>query len=116
MVRDCRYFRARAEFAWLTLHREDGDLRGGQIFEDCFRHELERTSRMMLENEQAVLRTDTLDFSLQRRGDLTRHSISDDRDSLLQSQSKTNIDRVPCARYQFRINWLEINAIGIYCK
>src|SRR6266481_6272314 len=66
---------------------------------------------MMLEHEQAVLRANALDFSLQRRGNLARSSIGDDGDPLLRLQSKTNLDRIACARDQFRINRMEISAI-----
>src|SRR5439155_1557576 len=68
MVHDPRYFRARAEFARLALHCENGNLRARQIFEDCFRHELERPPGVVLEYEQAVIRTNALYFSLQGRG------------------------------------------------
>src|ERR1700751_3492953 len=67
---------------------------------------------MMLEHKQRVIRTDALDFSLQRRGDLARDSVGDDSDPLLRLQSKTNIDRVPCAGNQFWINRMEIRAVG----
>src|SRR2546429_9581240 len=98
MVSDRRYFRARAEFARLALHCENGNLRARQIFEDCFRHELERPPGVVLEYEQAVIRTNALYFSLQGRGYLARDSVRDNRDPLLRFQSKTNIDRVARTR------------------
>jgi hypothetical protein len=67
---------------------------------------------MMLEHEQAVLRANALDFSLQCRGNPARDRVGDDRESLLPFQSQTNIDRVARARDQFRINRMEISAIG----
>jgi hypothetical protein len=67
---------------------------------------------MMLEHKQTVIRTDALDFSSQRGSDLARDSVGDDRDALLRFQSKTNIDCVPCAGDQFRINRMEVSAIG----
>src|SRR6266487_3157243 len=66
----------------------------------------------MLEHEQAVLRANALDFSLQGRGNLARCNVGDDGDPLRPFQSKTNIDRVARAGNQFRINRMEISAIG----
>jgi hypothetical protein len=67
---------------------------------------------MMLEHEQAVLRANALDFSLQCRGNPARDRVGDDRESLLRFQSQTNIDRVARTREQFRVNRVKINAIG----
>ncbi len=51
MVHDRRYFRARAEFARLGSHCENGDLRERQIIENDLRHEFQRTPRMMLQDK-----------------------------------------------------------------
>src|SRR5205807_9902409 len=67
---------------------------------------------MMLEHKQTVIRTNALDFSLQRGSDLARDSVRDDRDPLLRFQSETNIDRVARAGDQFQINRVELSAIG----
>ena len=66
---------------------------------------------MVLEHKQTVIGTDALDFSLQRRGDLSRDSIGDDGNSLFPSQPETNIDRIACAGDQFGINRMEVGAI-----
>jgi hypothetical protein len=66
----------------------------------------------MLEDEQAVLGADALDFRLQRCRDATGDRVRDNRDSLLRFQSQAGMDRIVRAREQFRINWMEISAIG----
>ena len=66
----------------------------------------------MLEHKEAVIGTDALDLSLQCRGNLPRGSVGDNGDPLLRLQSKTHLDRVACTGKQFRINWMEISAIG----
>src|SRR5438105_7664890 len=66
----------------------------------------------MLQNKQAVLRADALDFSLQRRGNVARDGVGDDRDPLVPLQSEANINGIARAGDQFRINRMEIGAIG----
>ena len=103
---------ARAEFAGLSLRGKDRDLRQREVIENNLRHVRERPRRVMLEHKQTVIRPDALHFRLQRRGDAAGDGVGDNRDSLLRFQSQTGIDRVARAREQFRINWMEINAIG----
>src|SRR5439155_1102126 len=67
---------------------------------------------VVLEYEQAVIRTNALYFSLQGRGYLARDSVRDNRDPLLRFQSKTNIDRVTRTRDKLRINRMKIGSIG----
>jgi len=67
---------------------------------------------MMLEHKETVIGTDAFDLSLECRGNLPRGSVGDNSDALLRLQSKTHLDRVAGAREQFRINWMEISAIG----
>src|SRR4029078_5229887 len=45
-------------------------------------------------------------------GNLPRRSIGNNGDPLLRLQPKTHLDRVAGARHQFRVNWVEISAIG----
>ena len=103
---------ARAEFARLTLCGKDGDLRERQVIQNNLRHVRERPPRMMLQHKQTVLRPNPLHFRLQRRRDAAGDRVRDNRDSLLRFQSQTSIDRVARAGEQFRINWMEISAIG----
>ena len=66
----------------------------------------------MLEDEQTVIGADALDFRLQRCRDVAGERVRDNGDPLLRLQSKTHLDRVAGARDQFRVNWMEISAIG----
>ena len=54
----------------------------------------------------------SLDLGLQGRGDVAGAFIGDDGDALLRFQSKADMDRIPRARDKFRINRMEISAIG----
>src|SRR5438034_11183452 len=94
MIYDTCHFRARTEFARLSLRGKYRDLRSRQIIEDDFRHILERPTRMMLEHEQAVLRPNALHFGLQSCRDVASRLVRDDGDPLVFFQSKTDMDSI----------------------
>ena len=104
MIYDTCHFRARTEFARLSLRGKYRDLRSRQIIENDFRHVLERPTRMMLEHEQAVLRSNMLHFRLQSCRDVASRLVSDDGNPLALFQSKTNVDRIARTRDQFWID------------
>src|SRR5438034_2911670 len=98
MIYDTCHFRARTEFARLSLRGKYRDLRSRQIIENDFRHVLERPTRMMLEHEQAVLRPNALHFGLQSSRDVPSRLVRDDGDPLALFQLKTNVDGIARTR------------------
>ena len=93
-----------AEFARPALRREDRYLRHGQIFQNDFRHELERATSVMFECEHTVARAESLDFSLQRGRDVARRLVRDDRDALLRLELQTHLECIPRPGNQLRVN------------
>jgi hypothetical protein len=58
-----------------------------------------------------MFRPDFFDFTLQRRRDVPRDFISDDRDALIRLQPQTIPDRIARAGLEFRINGYGVSAI-----
>ena len=74
---------ARAELAGQSVARKNGDLRLRQIIQNNFGHvDLSGRRRMMFQKEDAVLRSDFLDFRLQRGCDLGRRFVGNNSDAL----------------------------------
>jgi hypothetical protein len=82
-----------------------------EIFENDRRHIGQRALRVLFQNENGMFRADFLDFTLERRRDIPRGFIGDDRDALIRLQAQTIPDRVPRARLKLRIDGYGVGAV-----
>jgi hypothetical protein len=66
---------------------------------------------MLFQNENGMRRADFFDFTLERRRDIPRELIGDDRDPLIGLQPQAIPDRIARPGLEFRINSYGVGAI-----
>jgi hypothetical protein len=94
MVDHRRHFPASSDLTRPALGSEDGHLGRGQIFQDYFRHELERAPGVMFDGEHTAIGPDLVDLISQGRCDWVRRFVGDDGDALMRLQTQTSMDGV----------------------
>jgi hypothetical protein len=88
----------------LRLRAKDTDLRFREIFQNDRRHIGQRTLSVFLQNKDGMLRADFFDFALERRGNIARCFVGDDRDPFFPFQPKTIADGISRSGLELRID------------
>src|SRR6266568_513156 len=96
----------------LALRAKNRDLRERKIIENRLGHKLERPPSVVLEDEEIVIRTNLLDFRLQRCRDGAGCFVGNDGNPLLWPEAQADADGVTRAWNQFSIDGVDNPAVG----
>ena len=98
-----RHLHARPQFAMLRLGGEDADLARFHVIENGLRFRAEGPHRVIFQHESVVAAAHQVELRYQRRADLGRFLVRDQRDFLLRFDAQAGADGVVRALNQFRV-------------